>query len=78
MADLKAPERNPVIGRLADILLSGKESANTYEMKDFKTATTKLHTDYGGTNPNEEWLQWVINAPEDDPNYFTEAINYLK
>lgn len=35
MADLKAPERNPVIGRLADILLSGKESANTYEMKDW-------------------------------------------
>lgn len=35
MADLKAPERNPVIGRLADILLSGKEYANTYEMKDW-------------------------------------------
>lgn len=35
MADLKAPERNPVIGRLADILLSGKKSANTYEMKDW-------------------------------------------
>ena len=35
MADLKTPERNPVIGRLADILLSGKKSANTYEMKDW-------------------------------------------
>ena len=48
------------------------------EMKDFKAATTKLHTDYGGTNPNEEWVQWMLNAPEDDPNYFKEAINYLK
>ena len=48
------------------------------EMKDFKAATAKLHTDYGGTNPNEEWLQWAINAPEDNPNYFTETINYLK
>jgi len=48
------------------------------EMKDFKAATAKLHTDFGGTNPNEEWLQWAINAPDDNPNYFTEAINYLK
>lgn len=48
------------------------------EMKDFKAATAKLHTEYGGTNPNEEWLQWAINAPDDNPNYFTEVINDLK
>jgi len=47
-------------------------------MKNFKTATTKLHTDYGGTNPNEGWLQWAINAPSDNPNYFTEVVNYLE
>ena len=48
------------------------------EMKDFKTATTKLHTAYGETNPNNQWLEWIVNAPDDNPNYFTEVINDLK
>lgn len=32
MADLKAPKRNDVIGRLADILQSGKDTANQYQI----------------------------------------------
>lgn len=69
------PETKQFTPIFADEVLSPQAKQ---EMKDFKAATAKLHTDYGGTNPNEEWLQWAINAPDDDPNYFTEAINYLK
>lgn len=72
-------ERNPTTNQFeavyADDVLSPQAKQ---EMKDFKAATAKLHTDFGGTNPNEQWLEWVINAPDDNPNYFTEAINYLK
>lgn len=48
------------------------------EMKDFKAATAKLSTDYGGTNSNEHWLEWAINAPDDNPNYYTEITKVLK
>lgn len=72
-------ERNPTTEQFesvyADDVLSPQAKQ---ELKNFKTATTKLHTDYGGTNPNKEWLQWAINAPDDDPNYFTEVVNYLE
>lgn len=53
------------------------------EMKDFKAATAKLSTDYDHhanphANPNEQWLEWAINAPDDNPNYYTELIKVLK
>jgi len=72
-------EHNPKTNQFESIFADEVFSPQAkQEMKDFKAATTKLHTDYGETNPNEEWLQWAINAPDDNPNYFTEAINYLK
>lgn len=72
-------ERNPKTNQFESIFADEVFSPQAkQEMKDFKAATTKLHTDYGGTNPNEEWLQWMLNAPEDDPNYYTELIKVLK
>ena len=69
------PQSNQFESVYADEIMSPQAKQ---ELKNFKAATAKLSTDYGGTKPNEEWLQWAINAPDDNPNYFTEAINYLK
>lgn len=69
------PETNQFTSLFADEVLSPQAKQ---EMKDFKTATTKLHTDYGGTNPNTQWLEWIVNAPENNPNYYTEITKVLK
>ena len=69
------PQSNQFESIYADEIMSPQAKQ---EMKDFKTATAKLSTDYGGTTPNEEWLQWAINDPMDDPNYYTEITKVLK
>jgi len=48
------------------------------EMKDFKQTTSKLASDFGEANPNESWLHWAVNSPEDDPNYFKSVIESFK
>lgn len=72
-------EHNPKTNQFESIFADEVFSPQAkQELKNFKTTTTKLHTDYGGTNPNEQWLEWAINAPEDNPKYFTEVVNYLE
>jgi len=48
------------------------------EMKDFKQTTSKLASDFGEANPEESWMHWAINSPEDDPNYFKSVIESFK
>ena len=73
--EINFQQGRPAEAVYADEILSPQAKQ---EMKDFKQTTSKLASDYGDANPNESWLQWAVNSPEDDPNYFKSVIESFK
>jgi len=73
--EINFQQGRPAEAMYADEILSPQAKQ---EMKDFKQTTSKLASDYGDANPNESWIHWVINSPEDDPNYFKSVIESFK